>query len=138
DAADPGTRKWSDGQTALILGGLTAALLGVWGALDVLVRKGRGTSVCLAVAGTCAAAGATVMLSGYLTGGQLGVPLAGALAGATLVAWIFLSPGRETGALAVGMIGLFALLVVGHFFGSLTTPHALLLFAAPLLCWLPA
>jgi hypothetical protein len=137
DAAGPGTREWSEGQTALILGGSAAALLVVWGALDVLVRKGRGTSVCLAVAGTCAAAGVTIMLSGYLSGGQLGLPLGGALTGATLAVWFFSSPGRETGALAVGLVGLFALLIMGRFFGELTTRHALILLAAPLLCWLP-
>jgi hypothetical protein len=133
----PGTREWSNAQTVLILGGSAAALLSVWGALDVLVRKGRGTSVCLAVAVTCAAAAVTIMLSGYLTGGQLGLPLAGALTGAALAMWFFPAPGRETGALAVGLVGLFGLLVAGRFFGSLTTPHALVLFAAPLLCWLP-
>jgi hypothetical protein len=137
DSAGPGTRRWSDSQAVLILSGSAAALLGVWVALDVLVRKGRGTSVCVAVAGTCAAAGVTVMLSGYLTGGQLGLPLAGALTGAALATWFFPAPGRETGALAVGVVGLFGLLVIGRFFGELSTPHALVLFAAPLLCWLP-
>ena len=35
------------------------------------------------------------------------------------------------------MVGLFSLLVIGHFFGELTTAHAILLLFAPLLGWLP-
>jgi hypothetical protein len=35
------------------------------------------------------------------------------------------------------IVGLFSLLVTGHFFGKLTMAHAFLLFAAPLLAWLP-
>ena len=41
------------------------------------------------------------------------------------------------GALGVGVVGLFGLLVMGRFFGELSTPRAALLLAAPLLCWLP-
>ena len=41
---------------------------------------------------------------------------------------------RGTG---VGVVGLFALLVVGRLFADLTTLNAALLFAAPLLGWLP-
>jgi hypothetical protein len=36
----------------------------------------------------------------------------------------------------VGLVALFALLVIGRFFGALTSLHALLLFATPLLAWL--
>jgi hypothetical protein len=35
-----------------------------------------------------------------------------------------------------GVVGLFALLVIGHFFSKLTTANAALLFGAPLLLWL--
>jgi hypothetical protein len=37
----------------------------------------------------------------------------------------------------VGVVGLFGLLVVGRLFAGLTTLNAALLFAAPLLGWLP-
>ena len=36
------------------------------------------------------------------------------------------------------MVGLFAVVVIGHFFGELTWHQAALLFFAPLLCWLTA
>jgi hypothetical protein len=35
------------------------------------------------------------------------------------------------------VVGLFSLVVIGHFFGELSVSHAALLFTAPLLCWLP-
>ena len=42
-----------------------------------------------------------------------------------------------TGQLGVAILGLFSLLVIGRFFGELTAAHAILLFVAPLLGWLP-
>jgi hypothetical protein len=77
------------------------------------------------------------MLSGYASGGILGIPLAGALLGAAAAGPAFALPARQAGAVAVGVVGLFGLLVAGHFFASLTATHAVLLFLAPLLCWLP-
>ena len=37
----------------------------------------------------------------------------------------------------MAIVGLFSLLVIGRFFGELTSVHAVLLFCAPLLGWLP-
>jgi hypothetical protein len=37
----------------------------------------------------------------------------------------------------VGIVGFFALLIIGRFFGQLATTHAALLFFGLLLCWLP-
>ena len=37
----------------------------------------------------------------------------------------------------MAIVGLFSLLVIGRFFGELTSAHAILLFCAPLLGWLP-
>jgi hypothetical protein len=39
------------------------------------------------------------------------------------------------GVVGLGVVGLFALLLVGRFFGQLSTANAALLFAAPLLAW---
>jgi hypothetical protein len=63
-------------------------------------------------------------------GGELGLPLAGAVGGAALgLRW---RPG-SAGAVSVGVIGLFAVLVVGRFFGELRTLHGVILLATPLL-----
>jgi hypothetical protein len=152
DAAGPGSREWTPEQTWRNLGGLAAALMLVWVALAWLAsrtsaqgtatpsggeRRMRELSVLLAVALTCAAAGVTVMYSGYASGGQLGLPLAGALAGVAIASLVLSRPPDVNGVLGPGLVGLFALLVVGHFFGVLTGRNAALLFFAPLLCWLP-
>jgi hypothetical protein len=93
--------------------------------------------VLLTLALVTAGAGVTVMLSGYLSGGQLAFPLAAGLAGAA-AASLALAKGPDLGgAVGVAVVGLFALLVVALFFGDLTNANAVLLFAAPLLGWLP-
>jgi hypothetical protein len=137
DLAGPGTQEWSPDQAWLILGGLGAALAAVWAALVGLAARAPGRSVPAALVLACGASALAVMLSGYSTGGQLGLPLAAALAGAAVASLVLSGPPRAEGALGVGTVGLFGLLVIGRFFGQLTTTHAALLFAAPLLAWLP-
>ncbi len=77
------------------------------------------------------------MLSGYATGGQLGLPLAAALAGGAIVALAASSLRLSSSWVGPAVVGWFSLLVIGHFFGELTLIHAVLLFVAPLLGWLP-
>jgi hypothetical protein len=90
--------------------------------------------VCLAV--VSASAAVTIMLSGYATGGQVGLPLAAAFLGAAAAALLLPRTAWGTGPLGVAIIGLFSLLLIGRFFGELTTIHAILLFCAPVLGWL--
>jgi hypothetical protein len=138
DLSGPGSRQWDEILTLKILAGLAIALAFVWGALLLLLRRPGGRAVPFAVAGTCLAAGATIMFSGYATGGgQLGLPLGAALAGA-FIASLLLSGRRTTGgAVSLGVVGLFSYLVVGYCFADLTVTNAALLFFAPLACWLP-
>ena len=96
-----------------------------------------GLSHAICLSGTSAAAAVTVMLSGYATGGQAGLPLAAALLGASIAALILPRSARVTGPIGVAIVALFSLLVIGRFFGQLTSAHAILLFGAPLLGWLP-
>jgi hypothetical protein len=136
DAAGTGAPEWTPAQAWLTLGGMAAVLAAVWALLAWRARRGPGFSVVLALALTCAGAAVTVMLSGYATGGQLGLPLAAALAGAAVASLALSGRPGVTAALGPGVVGLFAVVVIGHFFGELTWPHAALLFFAPLLCWL--
>ena len=133
DLAGPGSREWTPEQTWLILSALAAALVAVWAVLCLLARRTGGRTVPLTLALVNVAAALTVMLSGYASGGLLGLPLAAAVAG-VLVASLVSGPFDSTGAVSLGLIGLFALLVIGRFFGQLTTTHAIVLFLAPLLC----
>jgi hypothetical protein len=135
--AGTGTPEWSSSDAVLILGSLAAALAAVWGLLGLLLRRAPGRSVPLALSVACAAAGVAVMLSGDLTDGQLGLPLAAALAGAAAASLVIRGAPGVSGALGVGVVGLFSLLVIGRFFAELTTTHAVTLGLAPLLCWLP-
>jgi hypothetical protein len=77
------------------------------------------------------------MLSGYASGGEMGLPLAGALAGAVVASLALTTPPDGEGILSLGIVGLFALLIMGRFFGQLATAHAALLFFGTLLCWIP-
>jgi hypothetical protein len=137
DLAGPGTREWSAAQTWLNLGGLAAALAALWALLALLARRAPVRSIPLALALTTVGAAVIIMYSGYSSGGQLGFPLAGALAGVTVASLALSGTPEVRGALGVGIVGLFALLVIGCFFGKLTPTHAALLFFGPLLCWLP-
>ncbi len=126
-----GVERWS------WLAGLGGSLFAVWGLLALLDWRRPGPSLPLALAVVCAASGVAVMLSGYATGGQLGLPLAAALVGAVLASLLLARPAGLNVAPGVGVVGLFSLLVIGRFFGELTTTRAVLLFFAPLVCWLP-
>jgi hypothetical protein len=148
ELAGSGMREWTPAQTALILGALAAALVGVWAALLVLARqtqpdpglaptRGQGISMPLAVALACGGATVTDMLSGYASAGQIGFPLAASLVGALAAALALPRPPDVRGLLSLGVVGLFALLVIGHFFGELATDHAALLFFGTLLAWVP-
>jgi hypothetical protein len=116
---------------------LAAALAVAWAALALLAQRAGGRSVPLALALCGAGTAVTIMLSGYASGGQLGLPLAAALVGVLSASLVLAEPLDVRGITGLGVVGLFGLLVIGRFFGFLTTAHAVLLFLAPLLCLLP-
>jgi hypothetical protein len=78
-----------------------------------------------------------VMLSGYYQGGLLGLPLAGAIAGATLASYAARPQPNASPYLGVGIVGTFSVLLIGHFFGALPSSSAIGLLLAPLLAWIP-
>jgi hypothetical protein len=91
--------------------------------------------VCLGL--TLGGSALTVMLSGYATGGQAGLPMSAALLGAAAAALVLPSPDRPRAPIGIGLVGLYSLLIIGRFFGELRWAHAILLFVAPWLAWLP-
>jgi len=137
DLAGPGSSEWTRAQSLQILACLAAGAIVVWVALVLLTWHAPNRSIPLALALSSGAAGVTVMLSGYASGGQLGLVLSAALVGATLASFILHGSADVTSSIGVAVMTLFALLLVGRFFGELTTTNALLLFFAVLLCWLP-
>jgi hypothetical protein len=136
DLSGPGTAEWTPAEAFLRLAILAAALLAVWALLGGLMSRVRGRSVPLALALTCGGAALVVMLSGY-AGGMLGLPLAAALAGVAIGSRVSPRDTDLSGTVGPGVVGLFSLLLIAHFFSSLRVSHAVLLFAAPLACWLP-
>jgi hypothetical protein len=131
DLSGPGSREWTPELTLAIYFGLGTALFSAWALLTSLAtRDGRSVAVALAIA--AGGAGVTVMLSGYASGGQLGLPLA-----TTIGVCAFVGSRHLPGAVGVAVVGLFALLVSGRLFAGLTTQSAVVLFAAPLLTYLP-
>lgn len=145
DLAGPGSAEWPPAVAGAMLALLAVIFLGAWLPLSQLERRVQAPTLAVALALACLAAGFTVMLSGYYRGGLLGLPLAGGLLGSTLAAQIAqrvrasLKEHSEVacfdGALGVGVVGLWAILLVGRFFGSLPTAFALVLLFAPLLAW---
>ena len=128
---------WSPTQTWSILVSMAMVLGADWWLLARLARQEPGLSLWISLAGTCAGAGLVVMLSGYATGGQIGLPLAGALLGTAMAALVLTRSSRGSSRVGVAIVGLFSLLMIGHFFGELTWIHATVLLLAPLLGWLP-
>jgi hypothetical protein len=137
ELAGPGSREWTTAETWAILSALAASLAGVWCSLTLLVRRTNSVSVPFTLAMTIGGAAVTVMLSGYASGGQLGLPLAAALGGVAIALLVAPKAAGGESIVGLGVIGLFALLVVGRFFGNLSTAHAAVLLLSPLLCWLP-
>jgi hypothetical protein len=137
DLSGPGSREWSGAQAVWILGGLAAGLGAVWMLLGWLQARSSGRVVALAIALSAAAAGVAVMFSGYRLAGEMGLPLAAALAGATLASFAVSAQPHQGWSLGVGIVGLFSVLLLGRCFGTLSTSWALSLMLAPLLAWVP-
>ena len=119
-----------------------AALLAVvWGLLSWLSQRSPGVSIPVALFLATLCAGLTVMMAGYIKGGAAAFPLAATLVAASL--WIRPVTKRctapaysgSTAVLGIGVVGLFSLLLIGNFFGRVSTVCGLAILLAPLLCW---
>ena len=137
EAGGPGTRLWTPTQIGIALLILAGALGVNWVLLTLLGRRTSDRSLPLAVAVAGVGASATVMLSGYATGGQIGLPFSAALAGATCASLFRARPACTGTMVSLGIVGLFGLVIIGHFFGELRADLACLVFFAPLLAWSP-
>jgi len=128
-------QTWSGLQTTLWLGILATCLMLAWVSLDCQIRLLPPRTVLFGLAGVNAGAGIVLMIGGYATGGPLAMILGAALATTALVSPRTLPAKALAGAASIGLVGLFAILVSGHFLASLGLDHAAILFAAPVLAW---
>ncbi|MFL5330399.1 MAG: hypothetical protein ACJ8C4_15970 [Gemmataceae bacterium] len=137
DLSGPGSREWPPAKTWLIYAVLAILLLSAWTAMNRLAVRTQERMPLWCVAGALMAASAVIMLSGYATGGQLAVPVAGGLAGVALASLAGKDSSQPNGAMGVAVVALFALLVIGRLFAGLSDWNAGLLFVAPLMAWVP-
>jgi hypothetical protein len=128
--------EWNAQQQWQILSLLGGSLFLVWLTLDLFVRKVPSRAVPLAMSIVSVGSAVTIMFSANLSGGQLALPLAGALAGGFLASFLLPISRDGGGLLGISLVVLFGLLVENRFFAKLTTLHAALLFFSLLLYWL--
>ena len=141
---------WLEGGTPAVV--ILAAALFLWASWEGItgdVRSSGDRVVAVVTVGALVVAGLSIAMAGWLKGGLVALPLAGALAGALLADWgggptwrrsgcgeVWGTPGLP-GLTAVGLVALFGLVVVGRCFGRLGSAAALLILLAPLLAVLP-
>lgn len=130
-----GADSWTIGQRVLILGGIAMAMAAEELALTALPSRNGSVTVWAVLALTSVVAGMATMLSGYMSAGLVALPLAAVCGTGAVVGW-FLRSHTSDGGIAVCLACLGSILVMGRFFGALSTMHALLLAGAPLFCWL--
>jgi hypothetical protein len=127
--------QWTAWQAVAALSLCAVLFAGQWGMLSWLSARSPGASIPLAVAMAIQTAGVAVMLGGYITGGAAAIPPAAAAAGAAVAANCLLKMTDHRALLGAALASLFGIVMVGRFFGSVSTPAALTIFLAPLLCW---
>ncbi|WP_182867506.1 hypothetical protein [Stieleria mannarensis] len=137
--------EWTAWQSAITIGLCWALLSICWGGLLTLARRSPGISPPVSLCLSLQAAAATVMMAGYLKGGEAAMPITAALLGTTIMVGAVhrRRHGPVNGRLlmvppvliGVGVIGLFGILFIGHFFGRVTGGRALAIGVAPLLVW---
>lgn len=135
DLTGPGSAEWTPSGALLRFGGMAAALAAVWLLLDRLTTREGGRAVPFALSLTCAGAGFVGMLSSYAEAMFI-LPLAAGLAGVVAASLAFPRQTSLRAAVGPGVLGLFAVLAIGRFFGEVRPIHAVLMFTAPLACWL--
>lgn len=127
--------EWAIWQTAMLLTFGAAVLAALWASLAWPAKRSPGASLPLALALSIYGAGVAIMLAGYIAGGAACFPVAAALVVVIVAACCRNDLLDPQAAVAMGTVGLFSLVLVGRFFGALTTGTALVLLAAPLCCW---
>lgn len=131
---------WTTLQSRLFFIACPIVLIIGWVVLSRQAGQAGAMSVAISIALAIQASGIAIMLGGYLKGGSAAIPLAAALIGPILglmlTSCLQSNSQHDAAALSstsrIGLVGLSSLLIVGHFFGRLSTVHAVFLGLAPL------
>ncbi|NND96463.1 MAG: hypothetical protein HKN47_03935 [Pirellulaceae bacterium] len=133
---------WSISQQIAVVS-IGAVLLAIAGGLLCgLAQRRGGVVISIAICLSIQCAAVAIMMGGYIKGGAAALPFVAALLTTTIVAkwishrWLQGENFAEIAIVGVGVVALFGFLFVGRFFGELSTPHAMILMHAPLLCWI--
>jgi len=132
---------WLPWQVVTTLGVCSLLLAVVWSLLAALSTRAPGVSLPVSLCMAIQSAAVTVMLAGYINGGAAALPLVAASLATTAAIWLVSARSATAvhfhcpAILGIGVVGLFSLLFVGRFFGRLSTPVAITILVAPLLCW---
>lgn len=128
--------EWTAAQATAILCGLAAALILLWALLGMLQHRTSAAAVQVVLALDALATAVTVMLSGYFGAGLLGLGLFGAIAGSALASSLKQQDSPRHDSLAMSVLGTFAVVLMGRFFGALPNGLAAGLLLAPLAAWI--
>ena len=114
--------QWSPMQATVVLLTCSALIAVVWGLLAWLsVRSPASISIALALALTIQSTGISIMLAGYLQGGAAAFPLSAATVGTVASLCLLTSHPNVRAPIGIGVVGLGSLLMIGRFFGGLST-----------------
>ncbi len=129
---------WQVGTTLAVCSILSVV---VWSLLSLLSVRASGVSLPVALCMAIQCTAVNTMLAGYINGGAAALPLVATLLATTAAIWAVSRRSANAAnfhcpaILGIGVVGLFCLLFVGRFFGRLSTPVAITILVAPLLCW---
>jgi hypothetical protein len=123
-------------QAVMVLLTCGALIATVWALLVLLSeRSPASVSIPLALALTIQCTGICIMLAGYLQGGAAAFPLSAATVGTIGSLRLLTSSPNVHAPIGVCVVGLGSLLMIGRFFGGLSTEVALILMLTPVMCW---
>ena len=132
---------WSGWQIFILLTASAVLLMATWLLLSNLAKRNGPSSVAASLSLSIMTAGISIMLAGYIKGGVAALPFAASLIGVVSISQFLRSDERSDdgqsmqGTIGTGVTTLFSLLWIGYFFGQLPVIDSVIIFFAPVLCW---
>ncbi len=132
---------WSGWQMFILLTASAVLLTATWLLLSSLAKRDGSSSVAASLSLSIMTAGISIMLAGYIKGGVAAFPVAASVIGVVSISQFLRSDERSDdgqsmqGTIGPGVTTLFSLLWIGYFFGQLPAINSVVIFFAPVLCW---
>ena len=132
---------WPGWQMFMLLTASAVLLTFTWVVLASLAKRDAPSSVVASLSLSIMTAGISIMLAGYIKGGVAAFPIAASVLGVVTISQFvrpdeyFFYRQRLHGVVGPGIVALFSLLWIGYFFGQLPAIDSVVIFLAPMLCW---